>query len=150
MPPGGRREGAGRPRGSKDSPLVITRALTAAETQAVLNAAQVVRAQTRLDAWNALAHQIQNIDKLPAKERAGIIALALKYSEDRPTRPGVTVNVNTDGEPSGTAIMWSRLRALHAGADLDAVNSVKRWELPADPDRLAIDAAAEEPHLREA
>lgn len=87
MPPGGRRAGAGRPRGSRDSPLVLARTLTSQEARTINEDAQVLAARTKLAAWDALAQRVANLNAYPAKEQTAILALALRYAGDHHATP---------------------------------------------------------------
>ena len=113
MPPGGKREGAGRPRGSRDSPLVLGRTLALDEIKAVDEDCQVIRARTRLAAWESLAKQVEGIGTLPQAGQVMLIALVLKYAE--PTAPtavaAVQVNVQ-DGGPRPSEVLRQRLADL--------------------------------------
>lgn len=141
------KRGRGRPAGSRDSPLVIKRALTVQEAQHIREDVEVIRAQTQLAAWEALNQQIQNLASFPAKERASLIALALKYSEER--RPNVQVNVQTGGGD----IVRARLQKLAAGLPPEVIDLVHRRELAGEE---IVDAEIVEPdpaevlHRREA
>jgi hypothetical protein len=132
--PGGARPGAGRPKGSKDSPLVLTRALTAMEAKAIRESAEVAREQARLAAWEALGQQIKMASKMTVRERTAVIDLALRYSEPPAGTAAAAAARPADPAPSAAELVRANLRRVADGFPPEVLDAQRRREIAAVPE----------------
>jgi hypothetical protein len=147
MPAGGRRPGAGRPKGATDDPLILARTLTNQQARTINEDAQVMRARTKLRAWEALWQRMENLDALPPKEQTTLLALALKFSADHTAV--ASERQPAGGSGPGSEVVWQRLEELRARQGLPpaaarpALSAVPDEQDPVDAELMPHPWAAE-------